>query len=35
LAEAAEGGKSLVTKDMSGWKLKDANNKDVWKIVAM
>jgi 3-keto-disaccharide hydrolase len=32
LGEAAEGGKSLITKDMSGWKLKDANNTQVWKI---
>ena len=33
-AEAAEGGKSLITKDLSGWKVKDSNNKNTWKIVA-
>jgi len=34
MAEAAEGGKALITKDMSGWKLKDANATQVWKIVS-
>src|SRR6185295_1407617 len=29
--EAAEGGKPLINKDMSGWKLKDSNNKETWK----
>src|SRR5438093_13335877 len=33
-AEAAEGGKSLITRDMSGWKLKDSNNTKTWKIVS-
>jgi hypothetical protein len=32
--EAAEGGTPLINKDMSGWKLKDSNNKETWKIVA-
>ena len=32
-AEAAEGGKALITKDMSGWKPKDSNNTKTWKIV--
>jgi len=32
--EAAEGGKPLINKDMSGWKLKDSNNTKTWKIVA-
>ena len=32
--EAAEGGKPLVNKDMSGWKLKDSNNTKTWKIVS-
>ena len=32
--EAAEGGKPLINKDMSGWKLKESNNTKVWKIVA-
>ena len=33
-AEAAEGGKPLINKDMSGWKLKDSANTKTWKIVA-
>jgi hypothetical protein len=32
--EAAEGGKPLINKDMSGLKLKDANNTKTWKIVS-
>jgi len=33
-ADAAEGGKSLIGKDMAGWKLKEANNTKTWSIVA-
>src|SRR4051812_8985349 len=33
-ADAAEGGKSLVGKDLSGWKLRDAANTGTWKIVS-
>jgi hypothetical protein len=32
-AEAAEGGKPLINKDLSGWKLKDSKNTGTWKIV--
>jgi len=33
-AEAAEGGKSLISKDLSGWKVKDPKNTTTWKIVS-
>src|SRR5258707_704945 len=33
-AEAAEGGKSLIAKDLSGWKTREASNTNTWKIVS-
>jgi hypothetical protein len=33
-AEAAEGGKSLIGKDLTGWKVRDTNNTNTWKLVA-